>query len=79
MNSVVLCPATLDLWEAEISRVPWRGQSPRALTRARKALFLSQAAQKDDCFFVDPDQVDLWIATKKAPWIYQGAPLLKGG
>ncbi len=44
---------------------PWSGRSPRALTRARNGLFLSQEAQKDDRFFVDPHQFDFWPAKLK--------------
>ena len=66
----------LDLWQAELDALPWQGQSSRVLTRSRKALFLRREPQKDDCFFVDPDQFDLWLTAKKAPRIYRGAPLL---
>ncbi len=73
----------LDLWEAERAALPWGGQSPRRLTAVRQgltkvsiSLFLSREAQKDDRFFVDPRQVDMWLPAKKAPWEYQGAPLL---
>jgi len=67
----------LDLWEAELDALPWRGQSPRALTSAAKALFLRREPQKSERFFADPEQIDLFpAAMEKAPWIYQGAPLL---
>jgi len=66
----------LDLWEDEVAAMPWRGQSPRGLTRAAKALFLSHKAQKDERFFVDPEQMDLFRAAKKRPPQYGGAPLL---
>ena len=46
---------------------PWEGRSPRSLTQAPKALFLSQEAQKDDCFFVDPCQVDMFTGGGKGP------------
>jgi len=71
----------LDLWESEVSRMPWRGHSPRemTLTRSPEVLFLRQEPQKDDRFFVDPNQVDMWLPAEKAPWVYQGAPLLLGG
>ena len=55
---------------------PWNGYRPRALTRCSKRLFLRQEPQKDDCFFVDPDQVDMWPSALKAPRISLGAPLL---
>jgi len=66
----------LDLWESELAVLPWRGQSPRGLTRIAKALFLRREPQKDDRFFVDPDQYDLFRAAKKRPPSYRGAPLL---
>ncbi len=79
-------PAQLDLWQEELDALPWGGRSPRAvawsgegLTRVRIALFLRREPQKDDCGFLDPDQVDMWLPAKKAPWVYQGAPLLQGG
>jgi len=67
----------LDLWQAELDALPWQGQSPRALTKARIAVFLRREPQKDDRFFVDPNQIDLWLPAKKAPRKYRGAPLLK--
>ena len=64
----------LDLFEAELSRLPWRGQSPRALTKVQKGLFSRREPQKDDNFFIDPDQTDLFLAaiTRRPP----GAPTL---
>jgi len=56
---------------------PWMGCSPRALTKIHKALFLRREPQKDDRFFVDPDQYDLFRAVRKMPHQYDGAPLLK--
>ncbi len=66
----------LDLWEVELHALPWRGVSPRELTRGRKALFLAQEAQKGDRFFVDPNQLDLF--KRRGPELpkYSGAPLL---
>jgi len=55
---------------------PWDGVSPRALTRAAKALFFRREPQKDDSFFVDPDQSDLFPAAIKRPPASQGAPSL---
>ena len=72
----------LDVWEAEVAVLPWRGRSPRELTKSRKALFLSQEAQKSERFFVDPDQLEMFGRPKKGPRRYAGAPLLlplKGG
>jgi len=58
--------------------LPWGGQSPRGLTRGRKALFLSQEAEKDACDRSDRCQLDLFQATIfRAPRVYRGAPLLK--
>jgi len=74
MNSTQL---DLELHDVRL-RIPWNGTSPRSLTRAAQALFLKRERQKDERFFVDPEQVDLFrAAIKKAPWVYQGAPLLK--
>jgi len=66
----------LDLWQAELDELPWRGQSPRGLTRVAKSLFLRQEPQKDDRFFVDPNQYDLFREAKSGPPEYRGAPLL---
>ena len=68
--------AQLDLWEGEVSRIPWSGRSPRSLTRAAKALFLKRERQKDDRFFVDLDQYDLFLAAIPGRPRYGGAPLL---
>ncbi len=66
----------LDLWEADVRAMPWRGRSPRALTRGNKALFLSREAQKHERFFVDPAQSDMFLAAKREPPRYEGAPSL---
>ncbi len=60
-----------------LARVPWAGTSPRALTRAaRSPIFKAQAVK--DARFRDPAQMDLFgTVTNRAPWVYQGAPLLK--
>ncbi len=66
----------LDLFE-EVAKLPWYGGSPRALTRSANALFLRRKPQKTPAF-VDGDQFAMFPElVKKAPWIYQGAPLLK--
>jgi len=57
-------------------KIPWGGRSPRDLTRAGIALFLKRERQKDDRFFVDPDQVEFELAGKKGPPRYEGASLL---
>ncbi len=56
--------------------VPWEGRSPRLLTRASKALFSRREPQKDDRFFVDPDQYDLFLAAIRGRPRYGGAPSL---
>jgi len=57
---------------------PWAGKSPRVLTRGYLALFSRREPQKRERFFVDPRQLEMFpVARKKAPWKYQGAPLLK--
>ncbi len=67
----------LDLWEAEIDALPWRGVSPRGLTRGYLALFLRRKPQKDARFYLGPEQYKFRLVGEKAPWKYQGAPLLK--
>ncbi len=66
---------SLLLGDVEVS-VPWEGRSPRLLTKASKALFLRREPQKDDCFFVDPDQYDLFLAAIMGRPRYGGAPSL---
>jgi len=58
------------------SEEPWDGQAPRSLTRGRKALFLRREPQKDDSFFVDPNQYDLFLAAIPGRRQYGGAPSL---
>ena len=73
-----------DLWDGsglaglDLGRLPWRGMSPRGLTRVAAGLILKAQAAKSVSEFVDPAQYDLFIPPKKAPWQYQGAPLLVG-
>ncbi len=57
-------------------REPWEGRSPRALTRGYGRFTLKAQAQKSMRDSADPDQYDLWLPAKEAPWVYQGAPLL---
>jgi len=66
----------LDLNDVRV-RIPWSGRSPRGLTRARLAfIFKAQAREKRERSW-DSAQLDLFPrAPKKAPWVYQGAPLL---
>jgi len=69
--------AQLDLWEAQLALLPWRGISPRELTRSRKALFLRREPQKPERFFVDPEQLDLLPAAIKRPSpVWGGVPSL---
>ena len=59
-------------------RVPWGGRSPRALTKAHERFILkTQGAKSVSDFAFDENQYDLWLTIKKAPWRYQGAPLLQ--
>jgi len=66
----------LDLWQAELDALPWQGRAPRELTRGFIPLFLRREPQKDDRFFVDVNQVDLFHAAKKGAPGSPGAPLL---
>ncbi len=56
--------------------VPWAGRSPRDLTRVRNLLFFKRELQKDDRFFVDPNQYDLFRAAITGRPLYGGAPSL---
>jgi len=69
----------LDLWPAWVGRLPWGGQSPRALTRGAEVLFLRREPQKDARSAVDIFQVDMFSADRKVPFVYEGAPLLGRG
>ncbi len=70
--------AQLDLWQAELDALPWQGRRPRDLTRGARALFLRREPQKDDRFFVDPDQLEIWVRGGNAlRFVYRGAPLLQ--
>ncbi len=66
----------LDLWEAEIGVQPWRGQTPRALTRIGRGLFSRREPLKDDRFLVDENQIALFPVANRRPRRYDGAPLL---
>ncbi len=71
----------LDLWGPEpgaVAQAPWGGRSPRVLTAAYVRFTLKAQAEKSMGDFVDPEQYDFWMPIQKAPWIYQGAPLLLG-
>ncbi len=64
-----------DLFE-DVAVLPWYGRSPRSLTEARKALFLRREPQKDERFFVDADQVDMFRRRRKKAPLHRGAPSL---
>ena len=66
----------LDLFEGELSALPWRGRSPRSLTRVGLGLFLKRERRKDDRFFVDANQYDLFPEAIEGPRRYAGAPCL---
>ena len=73
MNS---CQLTMHavLFEGEA----WVGRSSRALTRVGLGLILQPGGVKSVSDFVDPAQYDMFPEdSKKAPWAYQGAPLLR--
>ena len=65
----------LDLWELELAVMPWRGVSPRGLTRARLGVIFKPRGEEHERFFADPDQLDLFPEDKPRP-LYKGAPLL---
>ena len=65
----------LELGDAKL-RIPWGGRAPRELTKIRKTLFLRREPQKDDRFFVDPGQYDLFLAAIRGRRQYGGAPSL---
>ncbi len=67
----------LDLWEDEVSAMPWRGLNPRDLTRVGMSLFLRQGRQKHERLDIDPAQIDMFDAAyKKGPPRRGGSPLL---
>ena len=63
-----------ELWPSEVARLPWGGQSPRGLTRGAKVLYLRREPGKDDRFFADVDQYDLFRAAITGRHRYGGAP-----
>ena len=66
----------LDLFE-DVVHLPWHGRSPRSLTRCAMALFLRREPQKDERFFVDPEQLLMWPPVRKGPRSFApGVPLL---
>jgi len=60
-------------------QIPWDGRSPRSLTKAARALFLSESGRGHE---VDPNQIEMFrIArrrgrTEKRGPLYEGAPSL---
>ncbi len=58
-------------------RIPWGGQSPRSLTKINMSLFSRREPQKDDRFFVDPNQYDQFLAAITGRPRYGGAPSLQ--
>jgi len=60
----------------EVAVLPWGGRSPRDLTKARISLFLRREPQKDERFFVDPDQIDMFRRRQKKSPQYGGSPTL---
>ena len=69
--------AQLDLWQAELDALPWQGRSPRTLTRGHLAFIFKPEAQKRERFLIDPRQLLFELPGNKAPWTYQGVPLLQ--
>ena len=59
-----------------LARAPWGGRSPRVLTAGYQRGILKAQAAKSVSDFISDEQYDLWLPGKKAPWKYQGAPLL---
>ena len=58
-------------------RIPWDGQSPRALTRVANSIFLRRKPQKDAWDVLCEIQYDLWPAAKTAaPPVWGGSPSL---
>ena len=68
----------LDFWQEELDALPWSGRSPRALTRGHLSFIFKARAAKDERFFVDPGQGDLFaVAYKKSRRRFSpAAPLL---
>ena len=67
----------LDLWQSEVAALPWGGQSPRALTKVGLGLFSRHKPPKDERFFSDPCQLELFSEGVGGPPVrYRGAPLL---
>ena len=78
MSSLVSDQLSLELpGLLDAARVPWGGRSPRGLTRVQLSpIFKAQAEKSVSDFVSDENQYDLWLPIQRAPWKYQGAPLL---
>ncbi len=58
-------------------RVPWKGLSPRVLTRSYERFTLKAQAEKSVSDFVDPEQYDLFDTRhNRGLRVYSGAPSL---
>jgi len=69
--------AQLDLWQGELDAQPWGGQSLRALTRVANSFIFKAKPPKDERFFIDPEQLELFVIdTKVSPRIWGGTPSL---
>ncbi len=68
----------LSLFEGELalSRIPWEGRSPRALTRVGLSPIFKAQAEKSVSDFVSADQLELELTGSEGPRVYAGAPLL---
>ena len=66
----------LDLF-VDVCALPWQGRSPRDLTRCAQSFIFKAQAAKGRPPPRDPAQLEIFPRADNAPWIYQGAPLLK--
>jgi len=57
----------LDLPFGEWLREPWGGKSPRVLTRGYILLYLRREPLKDDRFFKDPNQLEMFPVAMSVP------------
>jgi len=75
------CPRVGDQLELALFdvrlKLPWAGQSPRELTASYAQFILKAQAAKSTSDFVDPAQLEFPELRQNAPWVYQGAPLLR--
>jgi len=76
---VLLDGYQLDLWEDELEWLPWRGRSPRALTRGHLGIIFTARAGGARAELNDPLQGELFEAqahNAKRRASYAGAPCL---